>query len=146
MRLFLVPDIHRATHQIGLYLQAALAGKDVSQAEAHVLADLHEEGACTVARLLQSFGHKPSTLTSILNRLEKKGLIVREPSPGDRRSFVVRPTPRGKALARQVHRALCALEARVLRVKGTRAQLAALGAVLGGIEVAVMAGIEEAMR
>ena len=146
MRLCLVPDIHRATHQIGLYLQAALAGEDVSQAEAHVLAQLHEEGACAVSRLLESFGHKPSTLTSILNRLEKKGLVVREPSPGDRRSFVVRATPRGKALARRVHRALSALEARVLGVKSARAQLGALGAVLGGIEIAVMAGIKEAMR
>ena len=146
MRLCLVPDIHRATHQIGLYLQAALAGEDVNQAEAHVLAQLHEEGACAVARVQTSFGHKPSTLTSILNRLEKKGLIVREHSAKDRRSLVVRPTARGKAVARRVHGALLALEARVLRVKTRRAHLAAVHGVLGDIQLAALAGIEEAMR
>ncbi len=143
MRLLLVPSIHRATHQIALYLQSTLVGEDVSQGEAHVLAHLHEEGPCSVAALQVSFGHKPSTLTSILDRLTRKGLVVRDANAADRRSFVIRPTPRGKILARRVHAALSALEARVLGVKGRRTHLASVDVVLSGVEKAVMKGTEE---
>src|SRR5690349_11262202 len=150
-KLKLVPDIHRATHRIGVYLQDALAPRtnhprtyhprtyqrsdrpkkaDVSQAEAHVLAHLHEQrdAASGVAALQASFGHKPSTLTSVLDRLVARELVTREISPSDRRSFIVRLTRRGKTTAARVHAALITLEARVLR--GRRGQLSSLHAVL----------------
>ena len=108
--LSLVPALHRATHRVGLYIEAAALG--VSQGEAHVLAHLHQ-GACSIADLHQAFAHRRSTLTSILDRLEGRGLVRRRLREEDRRSFRVCLTPRGRGLARAVHAALAELEALV---------------------------------
>ena len=40
----------------------------------------------------------PSTVTGIVDTLEKKGLVSREPNPEDRRSLLVRLTEQGQAL------------------------------------------------
>jgi DNA-binding MarR family transcriptional regulator len=113
MRLELVLGIHRATHQIGLYIQRHAAG--LGQAEAHILCHLDEAGDSPLADVHRAFAHKRSTLTGVLDRMEKAGLIRRETSPADRRSFVIRLTPAGKKKASRVHRKLESLEARVLR-------------------------------
>jgi DNA-binding MarR family transcriptional regulator len=109
--LTLIPALHRATHQIGLYLERA---GEVTQAEAHILAHLAEHGARTVAELHTALAHRRSTLTSILDRLEGRGLATREVSPSDRRSFVITLTPEGATVAARVHALLQALEARAL--------------------------------
>jgi DNA-binding MarR family transcriptional regulator len=112
--LRLVPPVHRATHRIGLFLQSR-RGLGVSQAEAHLLAHLCDEGPCTIGELHAAFAHQRSTLTSILDRLERRGLVRRELRPADRRSFLVTLTPRGSTRARRVRAALGELEARVAR-------------------------------
>lgn len=109
LTLELIPNIHRATHAIGLAL-AADPALDVTQAEAHVLAHLHETGEARISELHARFGHRRSTLTSVLDRLEQRKLIERSTDPDDRRSFIVTPTGRGRTTAAQVHRALSAIE------------------------------------
>src|SRR5215468_2596921 len=111
--LALVPGLQRATHRVGLFVQAG--GLGVSQGEAHVLAELAAAGQASVAALHAAFAHRRSTLTSILDRLERRGLLRRALHPEDRRSFLIVLTPRGRSLARRVHAALAALEAAVLR-------------------------------
>jgi DNA-binding MarR family transcriptional regulator len=113
MPLRLIPEIHRATHRIGLYLER-LSELGVTQAEAHILAQLVSHGDSTVAELHRALAHKRSTLTSILDRLVARGLAVREVSEEDRRTFVVRLTRRGRTVAAEVYARLEALEARVL--------------------------------
>jgi DNA-binding MarR family transcriptional regulator len=113
MRLQLIFSIHRATHRIGLYIQRH--APDMTQAEAHILCHLHEFGDSTVSELHGAFAHKRSTLTSVLDRLDARGLVTRESSPKDRRSFVIRLTRAGKKKAAKVHRLLESLEAGVLR-------------------------------
>ncbi|HEV2688504.1 MAG TPA: MarR family transcriptional regulator [Bryobacteraceae bacterium] len=113
MRLQLIFGIHRATHRIGLYIQRH--APDLNQAEAHILCHLHEAGDSSVAELHRAFAHKRSTLTSVLDRLESRGLITRESSREDRRSFVVSLTRAGKTKAAKIHRVLERLEAGALR-------------------------------
>ncbi len=127
--LRLVPAVHRATHRIGLYLQGGGSRAQATQGEAHVLAHLFEVAACPIGGLHAAFAHRPSTLTSILDRLEARGLVRRDPNPRDRRSFVVTLTPRGRRLAAAVHRRLAALERAVAR-QVTVEQMAAFEAVL----------------
>jgi DNA-binding MarR family transcriptional regulator len=109
MPLRLVPPIHRATHRIGLYL-ADLRDDSLSQGEAHILALLATSGPATIARLHAGLAHKPSTLTSILDRLAERGFVTREVGAADRRTFVVTPTAKGRRVAERVHRHLAALE------------------------------------
>ncbi len=113
MRLQLIFGIHRATHRIGLYIQRQVP--DLNQAEAHILCHLHEAGPSAVSELHRAFAHKRSTLTSVLDRLESRGLITRESSRKDRRSFVIGLTRAGKTKAAKIHRVLERLEAGALR-------------------------------
>jgi DNA-binding MarR family transcriptional regulator len=103
----MIADIQRATHLIGLHLERAELG--VTQAEAHLLAHL-DGGPATVGELHRAFGHKRSTLTSVLDRLEERGYVTRTVNPDDRRSFVVTLTREGARTARRVTQVLDRLE------------------------------------
>ena len=127
-----VPPLHRATHAVALYLQACRPPLGVSQGEAHVLDHLAEVSACPLGELARAFGHRRSTLTSILDRLEARGLVRRALRAEDRRSFQVSLTPAGRALAARVHAALTRLEGALLRRVG-RARLEAALEVLAAL-------------
>jgi DNA-binding MarR family transcriptional regulator len=114
-RLSLIPFVHRATHRIGLWLDAAQPALRVTQGEAHLLAHLAEAGTSSVKALHSAFAHKRSSLTSYLDRLEGRGYVLRALHPKDRRSFLVSLTPAGAAAAARIHRRLAALEAAALR-------------------------------
>jgi DNA-binding MarR family transcriptional regulator len=114
MPLRLVHPVHRATHRIGLYLDD-LKERGLTQGEAHILALLAHSRRANVAELHRGLAHKRSTLTSILDRLAARKLITRAASQTDRRTFVVRPTAKGRKLARRVQRHLSKLERAVAR-------------------------------
>jgi DNA-binding MarR family transcriptional regulator len=109
LTLSLIPKIHRATHAIALAL-ASDPKLDVTQAEAHILAHLHETGEARISDLHARFGHRRSTLTSVLDRLDQRALIERRSDPDDRRSFIVIPTRAGRTTAAAVHRLLSSIE------------------------------------
>jgi len=117
--LRLVHPVHRATHRIGLYLDD-LREPGLTQGEAHILGLLAHSGRAKVAELQRGLAHKRSTLTSILDRLAKRGLITRMVGETDRRTFIVRLTPKGRKLAQRIQRHLSTLERAVVhRVNAT---------------------------
>lgn len=119
-RLRIIPALHRATHRVGLFLQKRTP--HASQGEAHLLAHLHEhDGEATVAELHRAWAHRRSTLTDMLDRLERRGLVRRTPSEQDRRSVRIRVTAKGSRLAAGVHAELVALEAQLIGRAGDRA-------------------------
>lgn len=130
--LRLVPSIHRATHRIGLYL-ADLRADRLSQGDAHILAHLATASPLSISALHRGLAHKRSTLTSILDRLAGRGLVTREVGAADRRTFIIALTPRGKPVARRVHRHLAALEDAV-GATGTAADVKACLKVLARVE------------
>ncbi|HEV3086091.1 MAG TPA: MarR family transcriptional regulator [Candidatus Elarobacter sp.] len=101
--------LHRATHAVALAL-ASDPELDVSQAEAHILAHLHESGPARISELHERFGHRRSTLTSVLDRLEQRALVTRENDRRDRRAFVITLTKSGRSIAAAVQRTLLAIE------------------------------------
>ena len=113
MSLQLVHPVHRATHRIGLYLDD-LHERGLTQGEAHILAMLAHYDPANVSDLHRGLAHKRSTLTSILDRLARRGLITRTVGETDRRTFVIRPTAKGRKLAQRVQRHLSALEQAVV--------------------------------
>src|SRR5215467_11443484 len=114
MPLRLVHPVHRATHRIGLYLDD-LKERGLTQGEAHILALLAYSSPANVSQLHRGLAHKRSTLTSILDRLAKRGLITRAVGETDRRTFVVRTTVKGRKLAHRIRRHLSTLEHAVTR-------------------------------
>jgi DNA-binding MarR family transcriptional regulator len=87
----------------------------LTQGEAHILAMLADSAPAKVSDLHRGLAHKRSTLTSILDRLAKRGLITRKVGKTDRRTFVVTLTAKGRKLAGRVNRHLLALEREVAR-------------------------------
>jgi DNA-binding MarR family transcriptional regulator len=135
MTLRLVPPIHRATHRIGLYL-ADLGEDGLSQGEAHILALLAMQSPATIGELHRGLAHRRSTLTSILDRLIARRLITRTVGSADRRTFVIAPTPRGRAVAKRLLRHLQSLEAHVER-QVTASEMTACLKVLAVLEAEV---------
>ncbi|WP_418126559.1 MarR family transcriptional regulator (plasmid) [Variovorax sp. 375MFSha3.1] len=71
------------------------------QGEFDVIATLRRAGApyaLTPTKLYEGLMLSSGAMTSRLDRLERKGLIERAPTPSDRRSILVRLTPAGLAL------------------------------------------------
>jgi len=135
MALRMIPHLHKATHQVGLYIHRELSEVAISQAEAHVLSHLSARGPSSIADVHHSFGHRRSTLTSILNRLEDRELIAREIHPDDRRSYLLRLTREGRRLANRARRTLERLEAGVLS-RVNEQEVAAFVAVIEAIQAA----------
>jgi MarR family transcriptional regulator, transcriptional regulator for hemolysin len=83
---------------VGRRLERALAeeGLGLTPAQARVLLALHFQGPLTQAALALQTGVDPSTLVSTLDVMERDGMALREPSPGDRRAHLVTLTSRGE--------------------------------------------------
>ena len=110
----LIVELQRATHAAGVKLEALLTDIDVSQGEAHVLALLADGSSHTVGELQRGLGHRPSTLSGILDRLEARGLIDRALNKADRRSFLISLTGSGRDAAGTIIGVLRAIERRAL--------------------------------
>lgn len=141
MPVILIPAIQRAAHAIAAFLDAD-PSVGVTQAEAHVLAHLAAHGDSTVGQIHAEFGHKRSTLTSILNRLEERELITCSVNSADRRSLMIGLTPRGDTLAQTVLVRLERLENEILGAFAARDQKTAL-LVVAGVDAAVERAVEK---
>ena len=106
----IVLDLQRATHAVGVGLEARLADVGVSQGEAHVLALLGDGAAHTVGELQRGVRHRPSTLSGILDRLEGRGWITRRLNEADRRSLLVRLSRSGRSVADAVVAAMRSID------------------------------------
>jgi MarR family transcriptional regulator, organic hydroperoxide resistance regulator len=124
-------ELQRATHASLGRLSAELADLDLSASEINALGNL-ADGPVTPTQLGTAIGIRPTTLTSVLDRLERRGLLTRGVRAGDRRSVLLTLTPDGEAGATAVRAAMAAVEKACLaglnatQLAGLRAGLAAL--------------------
>jgi len=112
--LAFVSPVHKAERQMTLYLSRKTATLNVAPGEAHLLTYLYLYGPCPIGELIDVFGHKNSTMTSMLERLAKRGYIVRKVNPDDRRSFLTGVTPRGRRLAVRARRIVESFDEKIL--------------------------------
>ena len=131
---FLSP-LHKANRQVTVWFEEQMKGTGVIPQEAHLLSYLRSYSPCPVGEIVAVFDLRGSTATSVLDRLEKRGLIHRRMNPEDRRSFLVELTDDGKAMAERVQVYVNRFEAAVARrvskenEEGMRAVMAAIAAV-----------------
>ena len=128
----MIVALHRATHATLHALGSRLAGLDLSAPDINVLANLADGARRTVGALATATATKPTTLTSALDRLAKRGYLVRDLDPGDRRSFLISLTPSGEAAAQTVAAAVHDIERQALAAV-TEADLAGFHALIGAI-------------
>jgi DNA-binding MarR family transcriptional regulator len=130
----LILALYRATHATLTALQARLAGLNLTASEINALAILAAGQPRSIGELAAATATKPTTLTSVLDRLVRRGLVVRQLDPADRRSFLVSLTQDGRPVADRARAEMGALE---------RAALAAVtSADLAGFRVVTQAIME----
>jgi DNA-binding MarR family transcriptional regulator len=71
---------------------------DLTPPQYFVLSLLWERDGRTFKELADAVACSPATMTGIVDTLEGKDLVAREPNPLDRRSLLVRLTPAGRDL------------------------------------------------
>lgn len=133
MPLDFLSPLHKASRQISVYLETHTRELGVSPIEGHFLSYLRSYSPAPIGELVRVFGIKQSTFTSLLDRLEKAGLIRREMNPGDRRSFLIHITDAGRELAERLNHLLESFEAEV-REKLTSGDMEGFRAVMAAVE------------
>lgn len=104
----------------------------VSTAEGHLLTYLAAYAPCSIGEVRRVFGLKGSTLTSMLDRLQKSGLLRREPNPADRRSLLLAIEPPGERIASALREEIETFEADLKRRISNR-DLAGFSAVMKAV-------------
>jgi DNA-binding MarR family transcriptional regulator len=129
--------LQRATHATLQLLATELVDLDLTASEINALANLADGRGRNVSELGAAVGIRPTTLTSVLDRLERRGHITRGARPGDRRAVLIELTATGRQAAGTIRQAITTLERRALAglpaatIDGLRAGLEALTEVPG---------------
>ena len=110
----MIAALEAAVHRVLDHLAAELSDLGLRQAEVNVLAQLRPGVPRSVGELVAATGQRPSTLTGVLDRLERRRLVRRRVNPADRRSFTIELTAPGERAAARVHEAFAALDDGVL--------------------------------
>ena len=85
--------------------EEAAAARSLTGAQAKVLA-LLRRGPMPMRRIAQTLSCEPSNITGIVDRLEARGLVERQPDPGDRRIKLVATTESGRAASAELRESL----------------------------------------
>jgi MarR family transcriptional regulator, organic hydroperoxide resistance regulator len=116
----LVLALQRATHATLQALAARLAGLSLNASEINVLGNLADGRTRSVGELAADTATRPTTLTSVLDRLAARAYVTRDLDPADRRSFLVSLTADGHRAAAAVRAALHDLERTALTAVSAR--------------------------
>jgi len=108
--------LHRAAHRIGDAVQAAAKEHGIDMRAQLVLSALSRGRCGTQLKLGASLGLDKTTLTTVLDRLERDGFVQRRPDPADRRVRIPEITDAGRDLQRKVDHDVRLVEQDVLRV------------------------------
>jgi DNA-binding MarR family transcriptional regulator len=88
--------LHQINREIFKRLFPIFRENKLSVVELSVLMRMNRQPVCTATELARMLGIPTSTVTGILDRLEKRGLLERKKDPNDRRSIQVTATPKTK--------------------------------------------------
>ena len=80
-----------------------LAPLDLNLTQASMLGYVNEFGATTQTDLADHLGIGRAAIGSVIDRLQARGLVERQPKPDDRRVWLVAITPAGVTLAEQIN-------------------------------------------
>jgi DNA-binding MarR family transcriptional regulator len=113
-RPVVVAALEAAVHRVLEHLAGELADLGLRQAEINVLAQLEPGRPRSVGALAAATGQRSSTLTGVLDRLEKRRLVRPRVKPAHRRSFTLALTASGERAAARVHAVFATLDERIL--------------------------------
>jgi len=114
----LPPLLRRAWYSLNQAFRRRIAHLDITPDQFTVLRWLHEDDTdgMTQRALTDLMASDPNTVTSVLTRMEKAGLIERRPHEKDRRAKRVRIKPAGKRIFEEAREIAVTLQTHVIEV------------------------------
>jgi len=94
---------------IGLFLER-MAPYGLKPVDFSVMSTIHHNPGVTSRQLCATLNLLPPNLVGLIQSLEARGLIERQPHPHDGRAVGLHPTPQGQALMVQAEQTASALE------------------------------------
>lgn len=127
-----------AQHEVFLLFSESLAHYGITPGQYGVLACLWKNQTLTPKEIAMILRVENSTISGVLDRMQKRGLIDRVLNPNNRRSISVQATEEGLALEKPVQKTIEELNERVLHdfSAGEREELLTLLHRIGHLEPA----------
>ena len=104
-----------AQHSVFQYLNGKLSEYDVTPSQYGVLSCLWQREFATPKQISEILCLETSTISGVLDRMQKKGLIDRVINRNDRREVRVVPTEKGKALEEPISKIVDEVNEEVLK-------------------------------
>ena len=104
-----------AQHAVFQYLNSKLSEYDITPSQYGVLSCLWQREFATPKQISEILCLETSTISGVLDRMQKKGLIDRVINKEDRREVRVVPTEKGKALEEPIGKIIDSVNAEVLK-------------------------------
>jgi DNA-binding MarR family transcriptional regulator len=98
---FLITKIHQVAGRIFNRLLKEHGIGDINSGQGRILFVLWQADNIPISELSAKTQLEKSTLTAMLDRLEKDGLVERVPSPDDRRKVIIHNTEKNKGLEKK---------------------------------------------
>ena len=99
--------------KISSWEHAVVRKSGLSPAKMHAVEIIGHHGSLRMKELAEKMGITTGTLTVMVDRLEKNDLVVRQPHPTDRRSYVIVLTDLGREYFAEHHQMHCLLTAEI---------------------------------
>ncbi|MDD4843746.1 MAG: MarR family transcriptional regulator [Anaerotignum sp.] len=104
-----------AQHSVFQFLSSKLSEYDITPSQYGVLSCLWQRDFATPKQISEILCLETSTISGVLDRMQKKGLIDRVINKEDRREVRVVPTEKGKALEEPISKIIDDVNEEVLR-------------------------------
>lgn len=104
---YLLMATHAVVHK---ELLASLKDTGLTIGQPKVLDYLHDHDGTSQTEIARACHIEAATLTSLLNRMEEKQLLVRRTLHGNRRTYYIFLTPQGREMAAKVQQMFAQLE------------------------------------
>src|SRR6266404_1401214 len=96
--------IARSHHALRLLAERSIANTGLCLTDFAALEALLHKGPLTITEIQDKVMLASGSMTAAVDRLEKKGLIIRCPAPSDRRAKVLELTPEGRRVVESAFR------------------------------------------
>lgn len=99
--------------KISSWEHAVVRQSGLSPAQMHAVEIIGHHEKLRMKELAEKMGITTGTLTVMVDRLGREGLVTRQPHPTDRRSYVIVLTERGREQFEEHHQMHCLLTAEI---------------------------------
>jgi DNA-binding MarR family transcriptional regulator len=106
--------LRRAQVAVFQHFFATFEELEIRPAQYSILTVIERNPGLSQSRVAEALGIKKANLVAVIDALEERGLVRRDPTRNDRRAYALSLTPAGQALTRKLHRMSAQHEGRII--------------------------------